>query len=79
MALESVACIRCGADGKAAVIAVDLHDAVIRCSECDNEYDAYDVEDHIAAWQAMLPWLRAHPRLVEEREQEAKDAAAKSG
>lgn len=58
-----VACIRCGAWGSEHRIGVDVVSGEIHCSQCDEAYTAAEVEAHLAAWAALLPWIRSHPAV----------------
>ena len=52
-------CIRCGED---AVIRLDLNDGdTMSCSECEKEFTVSDVEEVLACWGAILPWIKSHP------------------
>jgi hypothetical protein len=55
-------CIKCGEE---AAIRVDVQDGdTLTCCGCDAEYTVEDVEQVIAEWREILPWLKAHPRRV---------------
>jgi hypothetical protein len=59
-----VLCIRCG---EAAGVTVDIEDGdKLHCPGCDADYTLADVEETIAGWQAILPWLKSHPARIEE-------------
>lgn len=56
----AVPCLKCGETG---VVLVSVDDGSLVCSQCDEEYTVQDVEQHLAQWGRVLPWLRAHPAL----------------
>ena len=71
--MESIPCIKCGKTG---VMAVNLEDDDLTCEDCGECFTIEDVEETIAAWQAILPWLKAHPARQEAAEiAKAVDAA----
>lgn len=75
----AVACICCGKLATEVVISVDVDTAEVHCGECDSTFDADDVRQHIAAWEALLPWLDAHPANRAAAKSEAADAAEAAG
>ena len=52
-------CILCGqTDG----VGLDLDDcSTFRCRECNDEFTAEDVQEHLAAWTQVLAWANQAP------------------
>ena len=61
----NVPCIKCG---EANCMSVNVEDADLTCSSCNETYSAADVQEVIDGWLAVLPWLKSHPALQEQRE-----------
>ena len=55
-------CILCGnADGNVTVSLDDV--SQFHCNECDGDFDADAVRQHLAQWQAVLTWCEAAPTV----------------
>lgn len=54
-------CIKCGKAADQASIRVDLDNADIHCSDCDETFTIEEVEEFVTGWVAVLPWLKQHP------------------
>lgn len=57
----SVSCILCGKPSSECRISVGVGDGILHCNDCDGSFSVEDVEQHLAEWSAVLPWLKSHP------------------
>jgi len=51
---KGLRCIRCSEED---CVSLDLDDCqTYRCRQCDEEFTAGDVTEHLASWQRVLDW-----------------------
>jgi len=62
--LAAPRCILCGASAEEHNIGQDLDTGLIHCGACSVDFAVADLEANLAAWQRLLPWLKAHPELA---------------
>ena len=56
-----VECIKCGNDEGVHVQVGDT--AAFRCTNCDEEFNAAEIREHIERWEKLLAWCESAPMI----------------